>query len=757
MSKERHEKAGHIVLTGFRATGKTSVGQVLAEKIGYRFIDTDSLLCQRLGATVADIVKQHGWAFFRRQERGLLEEMAGTMDRAVVATGGGAIEHSDAWRQLRRRSFVVWLDADIATITARMQSDPQSAGQRPSLTGAAPEKEIAALLKKRGPLYRAGSDLSLDTSSGKTPEELAEAIIRQMARSGYHQEKLPGPTNGKQSEVPVETKNTTVMIEKNRTTIRSVWMVTREYDGLAGAGGVKDVCRQLAETLALEDECRVRVILPRYGFMDTLRLGFRPLALTHTGGRIHGRRHEHVFTVDMNYPGEERRERVAIWEAWHHGVQVYLVEADRFADKRGVYTYTNEDEQQVSWQRSGDGHFDYFAMNILLQKAALDLMILLDDRPDIIHCQDGHAATLPAMMREAGAYRHYFRHTGAVVTIHNAGVGYHQEVGDLDFARAITGLPQRVIDAGLLGGSFDPFIAAAPYAVVNTVSENYGRELQGTPDDVRTGWLGHALLERGVRLTGITNGIDPASFDPTRPETLGLASGFDLRTGELDGKRDCKIDLLTRISAGGAWERVKQLGTLDPRVDKALYTFIGRLTAQKGVDVLIEAIVETLSQEKSHQYLVFGSGNPEFEKQLEQLAISRIGRGRVCFLKGYDSLLANKVYAAGDFFLIPSRYEPCGLTDYIAQLLGNLPIVHRVGGLVKVIDGETGFAYSTNTPASVARAVLRTLVLYQDEPETIRAMQKAAVERIDRYHTWTMVLNAYLHLYQRAMVMRRRD
>jgi starch synthase len=757
MSNEMHEKAGNIVLTGFRATGKTSVGRVLADKIGYMFIDTDILLCKRLGATVAEIVNQHGWAFFRREERRVLEEMAVTTDQAVIATGGGAIEHSASWQQLRQNSYVVWLDADIDTIASRLQNDPQSAGQRPSLTGAAPIKEIVALLTKRRPLYRAGADLRVETSVGKTPAQLAEAIIKQMVGNGYHIYELFGTHGGKQPEVSTDTGIQTVMNENTRTTIRSVWMVTREYDGLAGAGGVKDVCRQLAETLALRDECRVRVILPRYGFMDTVRLGFRPLALTHTSGRIGGRRHAHVFAVDMDYPGEERRETVAIWEAWRNGVQIYLVEADRFADKRGVYTYTVEDEQEVGWQRSGEGHFDFFAMNILLQKTALDVMILLDDRPDIIHCQDGHAATLPAMMREVGAYRHYFHRTGGVVTIHNAGVGYHQEVGDLEFAQAITGLPRRVIDAGLLGGSFDPFIAAAPYAVLNTVSENYGRELQGTPDDVRTGWLGHTLLERGVRLAGITNGIDPASFDPSRPESLGLAAGFNLRTGEVAGKRDCKIDLLARLSAEGGWKRVKQFGTLDTLVDKALYTFIGRLTAQKGVDVLIEAIVEALAQEKSHQYLIFGSGDSHFEKQLQQLAVSRVGGGRVCFLKGYDSLLANKVYAAGDFFLIPSLYEPCGLTDYIAQLLGNLPIVHRVGGLVKVIDGETGFAYSNNTASSVARTVLRALALYHDEPETIRAMQKAAVERIDRYHTWAMVLKAYNHLYQQAMAMCRQE
>ncbi len=543
-----------------------------------------------------------------------------------------------------------------------------------------------------------------------------------------------------------------VTTEDKSRKVQSVWMVSREYDRLAGAGGVKDVCRQLAEVLAADSNCSVRVIMPRYGFMDATRLGFSLAGVGQASDRIGGRRYDHVFEVDMNYAAEERREKVAIWQATFNNVTIFLVEADRFAAKRGVYTYTEEDELEVAWQRRGGGHFDYFAMNILLQKAALDLMILLDEHPDVIHCQDGHAATLPAMMRENNGYRHYFRQTGAVVTIHNAGLGYHQEVEDLEFAQAVTGLPKKVIMSGRLNGSFDPFIAASKYAVLSTVSENYGRELQQTPDDARTGWLGHALLKNGVLIAGITNGIDTDVFNPSRPEQLGLVAGYDV-LGDIAGKKNCKAALLAQIAANGPWERVKQFGVLDGSYEIPLFTFIGRLTSQKGTDVLTQAITEVLPQEPTCQFLVLGSGTPEFEKQLELLASSGIGRGRICFLRGYDSLLANKVYAAGDFFLIPSRYEPCGLTDYIAQLLGNLPIVHRVGGLVKVIDGQTGFSYSENVSTILAATMSRALMIYQHDPDRIRAMQRAAVERIIHCHTWEKVKDAYLSLYQQAMQM----
>jgi starch synthase len=194
---------------------------------------------------------------------------------------------------------------------------------------------------------------------------------------------------------------------------------------------------------------------------------------------------------------------------------------------------------------------------------------------------------------------------------------------------------------------------------------------------------------------------------------------------------------------------VVQRGSLVPAPDLPLYTFIGRVTEQKGVDVLIRAL-ELLPAAARLQVLVLGSGDPTIEKELVRVSRGRNKRFRLCYLRGYDPLLANRIYAAGDFFLIPSLYEPCGLTDYIAQLLGNLPIVHLVGGLVKVVDGETGFGYRPHTPAALAETMERADVLYRGEPDKIHAMQQAAVRRIHAHHTWKRVMGRYLDLYEKA-------
>ena len=542
--------------------------------------------------------------------------------------------------------------------------------------------------------------------------------------------------------------------QKKQAVITSIWMVSREYDGLAGAGGVKDVCRQLAETLVAEAGVRVTVVLPRYGFMDAKGLGFTPLRLPSSCHAGAGKDDfNNVFEVDMHYPDEERREMVSFWEQNINGVRILLVEAERFSEKLGVYTYTALEEKKQSWQLQGNGHFDYFAMNILLQKAALDVIILLDEHPDIIHCQDGHAATLAAIMREHPGYRPYFRHSGVVVTIHNAGIGYHQEVADLPFAMAVTGLPEFVIRAGRLGNSFDPFVAASGYAVMNTVSENYARELQKTSEDARTGWLEHRLQQRGVTLAGVTNGINPHDFDPAEPDKIGLAAAFFPSKGDFSGKRLCKKDLLADYHRLKKRDHVDQIGSLKIDDDLPLFTFIGRLTAQKGVDILLQSLGLLLTEETRFQLLVLGSGDPALEKQLAAMTALKEVQGQVCFLKGYDPALATRIYAAGDFFLIPSLYEPCGLTDYIAQLLGNVPIVHAVGGLVKVEDGKTGFAYSAHAPLALTETMQRALATFHSRPKQIRTMQRAAVRRISEKYTWKKVMSSYFKLYGQALAM----
>jgi starch synthase len=525
---------------------------------------------------------------------------------------------------------------------------------------------------------------------------------------------------------------------KTKNDIKNIWFVTREYGDLAGAGGVKDVAKQLAEALVKAGR-KVSVVLPAYGFMNPVPSGFRQKEIS--------------FQVDMPYVQEERRETVTIWHK-EDKADIYLIDSPRFAEKSGIYAYTRREEKQNPLHLQGNGHYDYFAMNVLLQKAAICLIISLDQKPDIIHCHDGHTALIPPMIREIEGFRHYFNKTGCVVTIHNAGLGYHQEVADLEFAQTISGLPASLIKTNLLTQAFDPLLAASTYAVMNTVSENYARELRETEADELTGRLGHTFLQRGISLEGVTNGIDPEDFNLKSYTKLGLACSFQPGTAtakELPGKTQCRKALCQEINSSKPTADIRRTGTIDFRSDQPLFTFIGRLSIQKGVDKLIEALKNLLPIDPDFQILILGSGQKDIEDSLISLARQKQNKGRVCVLRGFSPMLANKIYAAGDFFLIPSKYEPCGLTDFIAQLFGNLPIVHHTGGLVKVIDGVTGFAFQEHTGTALVKSMEQAMYTFRNSKQTMGRMQKEAIQLIHDKYTWDKVMARYLKLYSKAL------
>ncbi|MEZ0328497.1 MAG: glycogen/starch synthase [Dissulfuribacterales bacterium] len=516
--------------------------------------------------------------------------------------------------------------------------------------------------------------------------------------------------------------------------MQTILMISREYGGIAEAGGVKDVVTGLSRAL-VKKGMEVFVVIPCYGFV--FLKGLEPLPWR--------------ISISMHYAAEERYEEVGFRLLVRDGVYVVLVEADRFAEKHGVYTYTAEEEANEPWKRKGEGHFDYFAMNVLLQKAALSFCVLKGIKPNVIHCHDGHTALTPAMARILTGFAPYFLNTRFAVTIHNAGLGYHQEVADIPFARAITELPNRLISSSVLNGAFDPLLACADYAALNTVSPNYARELQETDLDAMTGWLGHMLKARGVTIKGITNGIEPDSFDSRRPEMLYLPAAFDVLSGDLSGKRAARQRLLEVIAMSEV-SKVRVHGALNDVPEAPLLTMVSRLTEQKGIHVLIPALNRLFDEDRGVQCVVMGSGKEEFEKELAQLAWRNEYAGRMAVCLGFDQALANLVYAAGDFFLIPSSYEPCGLTDFMAQLMGNLPIVRATGGLVKVLDGVTGFSYAEHTPDALLEAVHRALHVFRTDRAGLVKMQKHAVRHIYDHYTWEKVAEEYQGFYETITV-----
>ena len=163
-----------IILTGYRATGKTMVGLTLAQHLNLDFIDMDEMLEAKAGQSIRQIVAKQGWGQFRLLERDLLAEMICRKD-VVISTGGGAILHQGVWNLLRQTGLTVWLTADIDTICRRLAEDGNSSSQRPTLTGSDIYAEVAQVLAEREPLYKKGSHLTVDTSN-KTAGEIVHII-----------------------------------------------------------------------------------------------------------------------------------------------------------------------------------------------------------------------------------------------------------------------------------------------------------------------------------------------------------------------------------------------------------------------------------------------------------------------------------------------------------------------------------------------------------------------------------------------------
>jgi starch synthase len=293
----------------------------------------------------------------------------------------------------------------------------------------------------------------------------------------------------------------------------------------------------------------------------------------------------------------------------------------------------------------------------------------------------------------------------------------------------------------------DPLVLGGLYAPVNTVSEGYAREIMSGEHEELTGGLGSSYRENGVTLLGITNGIDPLPFDPRRPEHTGLDKAFDPLRDDLEGKRRIRAELLKRLAA----KKLRGLethGRLAGEEAGPLYTFIGRLTRQKGVDLLIGALSLLFTRRAGIRVLILGEGEKAIEESLKSLCREVPAQGRLGVLLGYSTEIAKMVYAAGDFFLIPSLFEPCGLTDFYAQMMGSLPLVHRVGGLEKVEHGVTGYSYDEHSMDGLCGVMLASLADYHDNPGLLARMRRQAVERIYNRYTWDKVLaRNYLPLY----------
>ncbi|MCK9380064.1 MAG: glycogen synthase GlgA [Sulfuritalea sp.] len=345
----------------------------------------------------------------------------------------------------------------------------------------------------------------------------------------------------------------------------------------------------------------------------------------------------------------------------------------------------------------------------------------LDWRPDIVHCNDWQTGL-------AASYLHYLpgQRAKSLFTLHNLafqGLFDHASLFEL-------GLPDEAwhIDGVEYYGYLSFLKGGLQHAdAINTVSPSYAREIQTEAEGMGMAGL---LRHRGERLCGILNGIDTRIWNPATDHHLYRSYSAH----RLDGKATNKAELQTQLG-------LKQRG------DIPLLGVVSRLTEQKGLDLLLEAAPQAL--ELPAQLVVLGSGTPELQQAWTALA--RKHRGQCAVTIGFDEALAHRIEAAADIFVMPSRFEPCGLNQLYSLRYGTPPVVRATGGLADtVIDAAdathgNGFVFVPATADALLQALHRATTAWR-HPKRWRQLQKNGMERDS---SWEEAARQYADLYQR--------
>jgi starch synthase len=391
-------------------------------------------------------------------------------------------------------------------------------------------------------------------------------------------------------------------------------------------------------------------------------------------------------------------------------VPAYLVANENYFGREEVYGYEDDGER-----------FVFFCWSIM------KMIRILGWKPDILHCNDWHTGIIPNWLKTIYKDDPFFSRSSTVFTIHNLTYQGIFASGLLEFA-GLAGQPlipevEREDEINLIARG----ILFAD--VINTVSERYAREIL-TP--AYGGKLLPILLKRHKDLFGILNGIDYEIWNPSTDEFI--AANFDIRS--LERRVENKLAL-------------QREANLPVNAEIPLIGIVSRLADQKGFDILSEAINSLM--ELDLQLVILGTGDSRYHKIFAKVAEENPTKAAV-FLR-FDPPLARRIYAGSDMFLMPSRFEPCGLGQMIAMRYGSVPIVRKTGGLADSVEdynpergSGNGFAFDEYSAESLLLAVKRALRVYLEEEEWRILMERGM--RAD--FSWRASAQKYVKLYELA-------
>ena len=456
------------------------------------------------------------------------------------------------------------------------------------------------------------------------------------------------------------------------------------------SGGLGDVAGSLPHALR-KRLIGCRVVMPMY---DTIRQELKE---------------KMKFITHISVPVAWRRQYCGIFEAKHNGVIYYLLDNQYYFKRNTIY-----------------GHYDDAERFAFFSRAILEIIPHIDFKPDIIHCNDWQTALTPVYYSAMYANSPGYENIKTIFTIHNI---QYQGIYGMELLQDVLGIPAD--KASLL--EYDGCVNFMKGAIecadkVTTVSPSYANEILDP-------WYSHGLdsilNERRYKLSGILNGIDTVGYDPETDKDIKA----NYSAADPSGKKEDK-------------EELQKLMNLPVKPNVPIVGMVTRLVSHKGLD-LVKGILDELLSKAEMQLVVLGSGDYEYESYFRWIAEKY--PDKVGLRLGFVPDLARKIYAGADMFLMPSKSEPCGLSQMVALRYGTIPIVRETGGLRDSItdcgDGKgNGFTFKSYNAHDMLDAIYRALTLYYNGD-----WNELVLRALNCDFSWGRSANAYIRLYKELL------
>lgn len=481
----------------------------------------------------------------------------------------------------------------------------------------------------------------------------------------------------------------------------NVLFVSSEVYPYSKTGGLADVSNSLPQALnSLGNE--VRIITPKYGPLDERRLQI----------------HEIKRLKDIAVEVDGKSSKFNIKSSFIHGkntkAQVYLLENQDFFKNKGVY-------QNIRTKKDFPNNDERF---IFFCKAVLDVLEILQWKPDVIHCNDWQTGLIPAYIKTIYRDNPHIKDIKTVFTIHN--LAYQGNFPKTSFKK--TGMPEEVLEKGTFGDKFSFLKTGLSYAdKITTVSQKYAEEIR-TDKDYSCG-MESTLENRKKDLVGILNGIDHSVWNPSYDKVITYRYTYQ----EIPLKYENKRELLNKYK-------------LEFSEDVPLIGMITRLVDQKGFD-LVEKVLPALMKEDV-QLIILGTGDEKYHKFLKN-AKKKYGKKLIVHV-GFDEELAHHIEAGCDMFLMPSKYEPCGLNQMYSLTYGTVPIVRDTGGLSDTVTdykkpNGNGFLFEKYDANELLKALKEAIELFKDKNKWYKIMRNGMA--LD--FSWKVSAKKYMSLYSK--------